>query len=386
MLRKSVLWFCSLNLLRRHVSDAQSFLDFNIGRPTVYMAKENSLESEGETTHLAMFSTDDAPDTKFALNLEYDIGGPVTNATCTYYYTNCTQLSNEPVVSQGPCTMSPTKFVSTVLIDPREINSSPLTTFGDNFSTGEVTFCVKTELLNEDGVSVIFNSENLAIGFDLMVNDYAVQDNVVQPYDINTDIQEVSTRYRIDACRCDSGSSSLACISGDPPDLQQNGLIHICIFPNSTDVAISNFDMKFVQDDEDVLTAVTLGSIGPEAGSLSAILGTSTRYKIVSRLVTSLFLSDSNTFDVTGTALLEFRNVRRERRLVDLRPLSNNDRVLDEVPGASAGEAPLNLEVQLRQISASKTSNPKPVVISLFVIGGCAAIGAALLLVKKYKK
>jgi len=265
-------------------------------------------------------------------------------------------------------------------------------------SKGTLNFCVRTQTFTLDAngdkdISVSFIDSNIALSYDLSSNDFQVQDNTVVKDAIEETETNVVTKYKVDACRCSKESSD--CLIGTLPDLSQNGLVYVCLYPNSTDVKISNFDMKFVQDDDlgDHYEIVELGESGPIANSLTAITGDgtqATRYKVVSRLITRLFESSDDTFDITGTAYLVFTARRRERRLVnvDANLRSDVSRELEEVPeaGSAAGEAPFDMNVSLNRPTTAVPKTSNTAVISLAVVGGCAALSIAFLLFKKFKK
>mmetsp|Transcript_38578 Transcript_38578/g.89665 ORF Transcript_38578/g.89665 Transcript_38578/m.89665 type:complete len:187 (-) Transcript_38578:176-736(-) len=144
-----------------------------------------------------------------------------------------------------------------------------------------------------------------------------LQDVNIMRFNITTTDYDIPFAYHVKACRCLPDFTSC---DPSPPDLRQNGLIHICIYPSSTDVVISNFNMTFFQNNSNVMTAISMGETGPVSNSISAVRGYGTvekKYKVISRLVTRLFISGIETFDIIGSAYLNFIESDREPLVVN---------------------------------------------------------------------
>lgn len=337
---------------------------------------------------------------QFSIKLLYNVGSAVgtSQTAATLYEKDCDgDATSDTVIAIVTKSVSGSQLEVKVNIAKENLGSSSLVDLEGGFgaSKGTLNFCVRSETLTTDAtpISVSFIDSNIALSYDLSNNDFKVEDNTVVKDVIKETDTEVVTNYKVDACRCSKDSSD--CLTGTLPNLSQNGLVYVCLYPNSTDVKISNFNMKFEQDDDlgNHYEIVTLGTTEPESNSLTAITGdgtTTSRYKVVSRLITRLFESSDTTFDITGTAYLVFTATRRERRLVnvDANLRSDVSRELEEVPdaGSAAGEAPFDMNVSLNRPTTAVPKTSNTAVISLAVVGGCAALSIAFLLFKKFKK
>mmetsp|Transcript_8532 Transcript_8532/g.18776 ORF Transcript_8532/g.18776 Transcript_8532/m.18776 type:complete len:452 (+) Transcript_8532:258-1613(+) len=314
------------------------------------------------------------------LQFRYKVGSSASKILFSLHTRNCTTpLDENDVLGILSTEVEDGYLEANVLLDKSKINDSPLTEkiAGKGDSAGTVRFCAKAQLLTEDNLSVSWLKSNFDLNFDLSDNSFAVGGNTLVEFDIDTQAEDIITDYTVEACRCERDSTE--CISGIPPPLQQNGVIFICLYPTSDDVFISNFEMDFIQDDSLVMSAVSFGTVSPVANTLAAILGDGTRYMVASRLISQLFQSPSDTFNVTGSAYLEFKGLStRQRRLARIKPREDRflqegkDRVLQE-----GTESPFSLSIRVGRFRQQISMESHP---SLFVIAACFFLFIAIVL------
>eukprot|EP00587_Corethron_hystrix_P000267 CAMPEP_0113304712 /NCGR_PEP_ID=MMETSP0010_2-20120614/4620_1 /TAXON_ID=216773 ORGANISM="Corethron hystrix, Strain 308" /NCGR_SAMPLE_ID=MMETSP0010_2 /ASSEMBLY_ACC=CAM_ASM_000155 /LENGTH=374 /DNA_ID=CAMNT_0000158967 /DNA_START=47 /DNA_END=1171 /DNA_ORIENTATION=+ /assembly_acc=CAM_ASM_000155 len=346
--------------------------DFSVTEPTL------TVSNNGEGLGLS-------------LTLSYTVGDAVQSISqmrLALMTRDCLQYTSDSVLTNdGSYSLVDGVYSTTLGIDTSQFGSSPLVqSAGSSYglSKGSLSFCTYVETLTADvtPISVEWTASNIVLEYDLTANAFAVTDNRLNKLqDISLN---VTTAYRVDACRCDADSTDC---DEDPPALEQNGVVYFCLATNSTDVFISTFGMTFAQGGLDDYQVVALTGNGPVSNTFTAVVGEGkidNPYKVASRLLTRMFFAEDDSFDVFGNAWLQFYNGRRERRLaqVKLRGLQE-----ETLAGKDAGEGKIDLSVALArpQGGGPKASKGGTGAVPYIVLG-CAAFSVGFVLVKKMKK
>eukprot|EP00588_Corethron_pennatum_P026594 CAMPEP_0194312840 /NCGR_PEP_ID=MMETSP0171-20130528/9769_1 /TAXON_ID=218684 /ORGANISM="Corethron pennatum, Strain L29A3" /LENGTH=264 /DNA_ID=CAMNT_0039067541 /DNA_START=399 /DNA_END=1189 /DNA_ORIENTATION=+ len=213
-------------------------------------------------------------------------------------------------------------YSTEIIVDTSKFESSPDLLFWDTelgFSKGALKMCIKTQAYLGD-ISVTFHKERVQLSFDLTQNSFTVSDVAISASDYTMQTVGLNSIYDVLACRCNY--TSYACDT-KVSALEQNELLFICLRPNSSDVFISNFDMAYTQAGKEVNYFVNMGNDGPETSFLSALFKSGDEIRVISRLISDLFISDEKSFNVEGNAYLEFSGKRTKRRLANRRASSN---------------------------------------------------------------
>merc|ERR1711957_281498 len=242
----------------------------------------------------------------------------------------------EPVVSIKTTSLVGPLLSNTFQVEKFALKNSVLTSTGNNSDksiAGELKFCVKAEIII-GAKSVNFRESNIVLDYDLSSNSFSITENDIKKEDIISSEESVSNIYSIEACRCKASSHECLSQSETSQTLNQDSFVTICLQPNSTDVKISELNMKFFHHD---LSGVFFETVTNSTGipGLSIISGSgsvSSPFKITSRLFSSLFDNGARTFDIKGTANLKFHSSTRNLNL------RSNDRFLqqEEFDGESA--------------------------------------------------
>jgi len=306
----------------------------------------------------------------FAIALTYTVGKSVNRLDVALLDENCTNPNIDSIINinTDEGALSNVQFLKKVSVNKQELSKSTLVTRSEGSSKGTLSFCVKAEGISENGISVSFQQDKLNLSYDLTNNTFEVLSNGLKADDIDTTSKNVATSYSIIAHRCTSSTYEETDLN---TPLQQNALVFICIEPNSTDVEISTFNLNFVQGE----FTFQVVNLGVESSILSSVSTEGDKIKIVSRLVSAFFNSDTDTFDASGDANLVFKTARR--KLDSLRSLSDKD---------NAGEASFGMNVKLQnRIVPQKQSHNIPQT-ALSVLGTCVLLSVLLIAIKKLKR
>jgi len=319
----------------------------------------------------------------FFLNFTFVTGDSSDETSYTLYKENCTNTEDVLDILN---IVHETKEEVDVLVDKKAIEDSSLVTqsAGLGYSKGIIKFCIKTEAMIST-MSVAFRKTNVKISYDLTENSFEVIDNTISANDISEEEIKVSTAYGVEACIC---KENLQCETSQGDKVfEQNGMIFICVYPNSTSAfstEISNFDMKFEQGQQTTHTAVRITDEGPFAtAGLSYIGGNEDRYLVASRLITALFEGGKDSFDVVGNALLQFKT-RRLKKVQD----SNLRSMQENAIGTDAGESQFKMNIKTAKADGkvSSTNSDSTNGVMVTVVGGLVTLSIMLVLFKKMKK
>jgi len=117
--------------------------------------------------------------------------------------------------------------------------------------------------------------------------------------------------------------------------------------------------------------------------SLSNIGGTSDRYRVASRLITTLFEGGKTSFNITGNVFLTFKTLRHLKTMQ-----SSNLRSMQEASiGKDAGKSQFQMSVKIvkdSKVSPRESNTMGGVVV--FIVGGFIALSIVFVLFKKMKK
>jgi len=322
---------------------------------------------------------------QFSLEINYTVGLTAHDLNITLMNENCTAINNSisDTIQIGSQSVKNHEFSKQILLFKKSFSTSPLVSEKNQAtgaSSGTLRFCVHVETLTEDGVSVTFRKTNVQVTYDLTTNNFKVEGNNINENTINTSTKEVTSKYGISACRCTA--ENFDCDTTKPlPFLKQNGYVFICIKPdtNSSSVQISNFFMRFEQDNVSKYTAVTLGNDAPISDNLSTIQKEDGTFKIVSRLVTVLF--EKTSFDVKGNAYLVFKGARRS--LVSA-PVQGLRSAKETTQGDSAGDVEFSMDVTLNKATGNVTSkSANNAGIAVVTVGGITIVAILFVMFKK---
>jgi len=196
----------------------------------------------------------------------------------------------------------------------------------------------------------------------------------VQTKEYTAQLVDFVSTYGISACRCKT--TSYLCET-NLPALKQNELLSICMETDNSDVSVSNFNMALKQGGEEVYSVASIGNNGPVSSSLSVIFNSNDKVRVVSRVVSALFESSEETFDVEGNAYLEFNERRTKRRLGtlsgyrSLQALPEGDTVQNWYTGDPVGNTPFSMKIQIDKSTTLDTkAHHSSQVMWLSVIGG----------------
>jgi len=304
----------------------------------------------------------------FAISLNYTVGKSVNKVNVTLLDKNCTSHNIDSIINlvTDQSADSNIHFLTKVSVNKQELSTSTLVTRSEGLSKGTLSFCVKAESLSENGISVSFQQDKLNLSYDLTKNTFEVLSNSLKADDIDTTSKNVATRYSIIAHECTSSTYEETDVT---TPIQQNALVFICIKPNSTDVEISTFNLNFVQDE----FTFQVVNLRVASSILSSVYTEGDKIKIVSRLVSAFFNSDTDTFNARGDGNLVFKTGRR--KLGPLRSLSDKD---------NAGEASFRMNVKLqKRIATQKQSQISRIAVS--VLGTCVLLSVLFIAIKKLK-
>ena len=184
----------------------------------------------------------------FTISLNYTVGKSVNRVNVTLLDKNCTSENIDSIINlvADQSADSNVHFLKKVSVNKQELTTSDLVTRSEGSSKGTLSFCVKAESLSENNMSVTFQQDKLNLSYDLTENNFEILANGLQSNDINTTLTSVTSSYSIIANRCNSSTYEAI---DQATALKQNGLVFICIKPNSTDVEITTFSLDFVQPD-----------------------------------------------------------------------------------------------------------------------------------------
>jgi len=305
----------------------------------------------------------------FGIELNYTVGKSVDQLTITLLDENCTDLTIESIINLATdySEESNGSFLEKITVDKQKLSTSKLVTRSEGSSKGTLAFCVKAEGLSENRISVSFQQDKLNLVYDLTDNSFEILSNGLKADDINTTLKNVTTGYSIIAHRCTSSAYEEIVLA---TPLQQNGLVFICIEPNSTDVKISTFNLNFEQND---YTFQVVDS-GLASSILSSVYTEGDKTKIVSRLVTALFNNGKESFTASGNANLVFKTATRKLDLMRL--LNNKD---------NAGEASFGMDVELQKTMNTQKQSHNISKTFVSVLGTCVLLSVLFIVIKKMK-
>jgi len=320
----------------------------------------------------------------FFLNFTYIVGHSTKETSFTLYRENCTSTND---VSDIINIAHEGKEEVNISITKTAIgeDSSLVTPSGgiEGYSKGSIKFCIKVETFL-GATSVAFRKTNVALFYDLTENSFQVLGNTISANKIGKEETEVTTKYGVEACIC---KENFDCeTSTEDKVFEQNKLIHICVYPNNTSEStqISNFDMKFEQNQVTTYTAVRITESGSVAtAGLSYIEGDGDKYLVASRLVTALFEGGKISFDVVGNAQLKFKT-RQLKKIENFNLRSMEEKYI----GTDEGESQFKMKVKIAKAvgKVSSTESNSTSKAMLLVVGGILVLSIMFVLFKKMKK
>jgi len=322
---------------------------------------------------------------------EYQVGSDATSFTITLLLDDCqteytsdiqvVKFKNPSFTAIGPDLNN--MYSTEIVVDTSKFERSPDLVFWDprfGYSKGALRMCIKAQAYLGD-ISVTFHKERVQVLYDLTQNSFTVSEVGISKDDYTIQQIGLNSIYDVSACRCHE--TSYAC-DAQVSSLNQNELLYICLRPNSTDVAISNFEMKYTQAGKEDSYIVTMGNDGPEKSFLSAVFYSGDQIRVVSRLLTELFMAEEKSFNVEGNAHLAFFNgTKTERHLANTR--ASRNRSLQDVSDGDV--SPFSMTVLLE--SSTDFGRRPPYHDSSFHfrivsgVGGCLVLAIAFILYKK---
>lgn len=200
------------------------------------------------------------------------------------------------------------QFIYDIDINQTFVSTSPLVTFENNFnSTGAIAFCTKVSTTYGEGadeINVSFRKSNFNIDFNMTAtfggSFLITADNIFE-----TDL-DVDSVYSVGLCQC---NNSFSCITDASP-VQQNDYVSLCLKPNSTDVNISNFNLKMISGEY----SYEPWSFESQSSDLATLTSSGNTKKLDAIVVEGLFEGGGDEVVVSGTAFLEFSGSRRSKK------------------------------------------------------------------------
>ena len=276
----------------------------------------------------------------------------------------------EPAVSIKTTSLVGPLLLNTFQVEKFALKNSALTSTGnksDKSIAGELKFCVKAEIII-GAKSVNFRESNIVLDYDLSSNSFSITENDIKKEDIISSEESASNIYSIEACRCNKSSRECFSQIESRQTLNQDSLVNICLHPNSTDVKISELNMKFFHHElSEVFFETVTNSTGiPGQSIISGSGSVSDPFQVTSRLISGLFDNGARTFDIKGTAYLQFHSSTRNLNL------RSGDRVLqqEEADGESASYQ-MSVDIKRREMFESEydlASFSTPVVAGFLVL------------------
>eukprot|EP00588_Corethron_pennatum_P018247 CAMPEP_0194305536 /NCGR_PEP_ID=MMETSP0171-20130528/2954_1 /TAXON_ID=218684 /ORGANISM="Corethron pennatum, Strain L29A3" /LENGTH=403 /DNA_ID=CAMNT_0039057097 /DNA_START=229 /DNA_END=1440 /DNA_ORIENTATION=- len=334
-------------------------------------------------------------DGEFKLDFQYTVGASAENLKFSLFRTGCEDTSDvSNIIITTAETVESSIYVKEISVDKTKIEKSPLfVSEGESqgFSAGSINFCAKAETL-AGSISVSFLKTDVSLQFDLTNNTFTVENNGIQADTIGNNTSTISTKYGVDAFRCETSDGKRI---DEATELEQNALVGICLEPllNSTSsVKISNYDMNFTQGGKFVFAAAEFGASAPkkasalsqvtsfDAGTLAESEGTTAvsgviRHKVVSRLITALFNGEDTQFNVVGNAFLVFKTAVTDQ--------SRNLRQLDDYVEGSAEDSPFSLPVEIKKTASGTSDEEMKSSLVISVVGAALAVTVGFVLYKK---
>lgn len=185
-------------------------------------------------------------------------------------------------------------------------------------------------------------SVNMLSGFSISIE--------AEETEASTDSQVTRVTYGVEACHCDNTSEE--CLA-DPPVINQNSVLDICIKPEGTEDIVIKSVERFS------LTQGLLSTALINGGNRNPIITVSEegrRTVIVSTIMLSVYFLDPAPVQVSGTAVLDFKNTgRRQLAKFDAGIKSPSEgRFLQEIV---EGVGDFSINVQLANIETKETGS-----------------------------
>jgi len=233
---------------------------------------------------------------------------------------------------------------------------------------GDFTMDIKADVVSKIEEQLYMARHAVQAQYESVPEILTILEANVQTKEYTTQLMDFTSTYGISACRCKT--TSYVCET-NLPALKQNELLSICMETDNSDVSVANFNMALKQGGAEVYSVASIGNNGPVSSSLSVIFNNDDKVRVVSRVVSALFESSEQSFDVEGNAFLEF-NERRTRRHRRLQALPEPDATEQQwYKGAPVGTSPFSMQIQMDKTTAVDTqATHSTPVLWLSVIGG----------------
>ena len=260
------------------------------------------------------------------LSVYHLIGDKPPQARVTMYETECnTKADNEKVAAITVQDYKPQehKFEHNIKLSKTDITENNRLVKFDNItqfglSKGAVTFCTRVETFLEtsrsmgDDTEIIVTRQetNYRVKFDLTAGDafFALGGTTIKD-DADTQSTTLDTNLKVEACRCKP--DAYECLADDETNIpiQQNSRIYVCLYPDNTDLRISNFELS-LKAGTFSYTAVEFGIAEWETDALTEVEpDTSSDWIRVSAfIVAGLFADEEAQMTVSGNAFMEFKD------------------------------------------------------------------------------
>ena len=307
-----LLHSCDAFTQLRALTAANGTTPWVVGNATFDVAAGNSFNSSLSIHH----TIGDGPDQVNVVLYKYDCE-TIPNGTDA----NLVIISNKKYADKNN-TLSYDIDVNKTLI-----SSSSMVTFdkdiNDGKSIGVVKFCTKvTTILSSDAnttrapLNVSFRKTNFLLSFDLTDNTFSGGSFGVQADEIIDMDVDVEDAYDVEVCQCAIGSFD--CVkSTPPPAILQDEKVAICLNTSSTEVVLSNFNLRMTNSDTQYFyEPVTMGSgaWAVNSDSLTTVFKDGNKLRIETFVVQGLFKNNEavNTISVSGNAYLEFVSSQKD--------------------------------------------------------------------------
>lgn len=245
----------------------------------------------------------DSYDNKPLFEINHLIGSAVSEVKVTLMQNDCSSVVPD---GDGMKLLGYSKKTSPASLE-YEIKFDPELKSVTASSNGEINFCTKVEMLDENDLSISFKKQRFSMSIDMTVDFPLITVNIEE-----SDIQEFTYEsieyYSIGACLC---QTDFSCSDDADIVVDQDTDVGICVTPSASIVQYKNFDITVtgMKSNNDVtfsyqpVIVTSSGSVGM-FGTTIQPNGHITRINFP--LVTGLFDNDATKAQITSSGSLEF--------------------------------------------------------------------------------
>jgi len=213
---------------------------------------------------------------------QYDCDTPVASDDAVYIVDSLTSLGDDDVA----------EYV--VEFDKANIGSSELLVGSD-----ELNFCVTVGLQDAGtGSILVYRSSKLKLTFDLSYALFFLEVTGA-PADYH-DLEDVAL-FQMNACVC----SVLFTCDTEPPLLQENTFVSVCLWPSSPGVQFVDFNMD-IEGNGYSYSPIAIENGAQVTDGFTALQSQGDMWRVTTKLLPGLFVAESSLAEISGGGYLEF--------------------------------------------------------------------------------